>query len=90
MAAFVAGAVGCEGCGGSVVVALVGGWNCLIAGGGVNWSWWGCDLVAVHEIDDYWGAVSIVGLDGDFLLVHASVIDGGWLDTVEKVGGGFC
>ena len=89
---FVAGAVGCGGCDEDFVVALVGGWNCLVTGGGVDWSWWGCGIIAVHDIDDYWGAIGVGSLDGEFLLllvVHSVVVGGGWLNTVERVGGDF-
>ena len=64
----------------------------MIAGGGMDWSWWGCGLVAVHEIDDYLGVIGVGDLDVEFLLlllIHVVVVGGGWFDTVERMGGAF-
>ena len=56
----------------------------------MDWSWCGCGLVSVHEIDEVWGAVGVGGFDGEFILfviVHTVVVDGELLNAVGRVDG---
>ena len=56
---------------------------------GLDWSWWGRGVVAVHEIYDSWVVVGVVVRDVMFLLliiIHVVVVTDGLVDDVEGVG----